>query len=155
MPSNQTLLFSATTGLTLTCKLFPLYSDTLTATAVATEKTIDKGRYSVVYTDIPAGAYRLCAYVNTDPGSANEVYDLTLDTANFLPRSEQLPDTSGITAVLAKLTGITSLANWIRALARQTGADATALSEINSGGGSYKSKHSLEGIRRKQGAGET
>lgn len=153
--ASQTLEFSAATGLTISCKLFAVGSDVVVATAVASEKVNDKNRYSVTFTDVPVGAYRLNGFVNNVPGYANELYDLTLTTATFQPRSEQLPDTSGVTTILGKLTGITSLANWLRAMARQTGADATALSEINSGGGSYKSKHSLEGIRRKQGAGET
>jgi hypothetical protein len=37
----------------------------------------------------------------------------------------------------AVFSGITSLANWLRALARKSTADATALSEINTSGGTY------------------
>lgn len=88
MPTNQTLEFSAGTGLTLTCKLFALGSDTVVATASASEKANDKNRYSVVFADIPAGAYRLNAYVGGTGGFANEVYDLTLTQATFYPRSE-------------------------------------------------------------------
>jgi hypothetical protein len=37
----------------------------------------------------------------------------------------------------ARLAGNTSLANWLKALFRKSAPDATALSEINSGGGTY------------------
>lgn len=88
MPTNQTLEFSAGTGLTLSCKLFALGSDTVVATASASEKANDKNRYAVVFADIPAGAYRLNAYVGATGGFANEIYDLTLTQTTFYPRSE-------------------------------------------------------------------
>lgn len=86
--ATQTLEFSAGTGLTLLCKLFAVGSDTIVGTQIATEKSNDKNRYSVAFTDVPAGAYRLNAFVDTTGGFANEVYDLTLTTATFQPRSE-------------------------------------------------------------------
>ena len=86
--ATQTLEFSAGTGLTLTCKLFAVGSDTVVDTQTATEKTNDINRYSVSFTDVPAGAYRLNAFVGATGGFANEVYDLTLTTATFYPRSE-------------------------------------------------------------------
>jgi len=87
--ATQTLEFAAGTGLTLNCKLFTLGSDTIVASAVAVERTNDLNRYRVSYTDIPAGAYRLNAFIGATGGFANEVYDLTLTTAIFYPRSEQ------------------------------------------------------------------
>lgn len=86
---TQTLEFTAATGLTITCKIFAVGSDTLVDSATATEKTNDKNRYSVSYTDIPAGAYRLNGFVGAVGGFANEIYDLTLTTSTFYPRSEQ------------------------------------------------------------------
>jgi len=86
--ATQTLEFSAGTGLTLSCKLFAIGSDTVVDTQTATEKTNDKNRYSVAFTDVPAGAYRLNAFVGATGGFANEVYDLTVTTATFQPRSE-------------------------------------------------------------------
>jgi hypothetical protein len=94
--ATQTLEFSAGTGLTISCKLFAVGSDTVVATATATEKTNDKNRYSVAYTDIPAGAYRLNGFVSGTGGFANEVYDLTLSTATFQPRSESGVNTGSI-----------------------------------------------------------
>ena len=94
--ATQTLEFSAGTGLTISCKLFAVGSDTVVATATATEKTNDTNRYSVAYTNIPAGAYRLNGFVSGTGGFANEVYDLTLSTATFQPRSESAVNTGSI-----------------------------------------------------------
>lgn len=88
--ATQTLEFSAGTGLTISCKLFAVASDTVVATATASEKTNDKNRYSVAYTDVPAGTYRLNGFVSGVGGFVNEVYDLTLSTATFQPRAEGL-----------------------------------------------------------------
>jgi redox-regulated HSP33 family molecular chaperone len=101
--ATQTLEFSAGTGLTLSCKLFALGSDTVVDTQTATEKTNDKNRYSVAFTDIAAGAYRLNAFVGATGGFANEVYDLTLSTATFYPREEAAAtglDAAGVRAAV-------------------------------------------------------
>lgn len=92
--ATQTLEFSAGTGLTLSCKLFALGSDTVVATQTATEKSNDINRYSVSFTNIPAGAYRLNAFVGATGGFANEVYDLTLTNDTFYPRSESAGTTA-------------------------------------------------------------
>ena len=86
--ATQTLEFNAVGGQSLVCKLFAVGSDTIVATANATEKTNDINRYSVEFTDIPAGAYRLNAFIGSTGGFANELYDLTLTTTTFYPRSE-------------------------------------------------------------------
>jgi hypothetical protein len=101
--ATQTLEFSAGTGLTLSCKLFALGSDTVVDTQTASEKTNDKNRYSVAFTDIAAGAYRLNAFVGATGGFANEVYDLTLSTATFQPRDEAAAggiDAAGVRAAV-------------------------------------------------------
>jgi hypothetical protein len=97
---TQTLEFSAATGLTLTCKLFSIGSDTVVDTQTATEKTNDINRYSVDFVDVPAGAYRLNAFVGATGGFANEVYDLTLTTATFLPRSEADVDLTSVESIV-------------------------------------------------------
>jgi hypothetical protein len=86
--ATQTLEFSAGTGLTLSCKLFALGSDTVVDTQTATERTNDKNRYRVAFTNVPAGAYRMNAFVGATGGFANEVYDLLLATDIYYPRSE-------------------------------------------------------------------
>jgi len=86
--ATQTLEFSAASGLTISCKLFAIGSDTVVDTQTATEKTNDVNRYSVDFVDVAAGAYRLNGFVGSDGGFANEVFDLTLTTATFQPRSE-------------------------------------------------------------------
>ena len=103
--ATQTLEFSAGTGLTLSCKLFALGSDTVVATASASEKANDKNRYAVVFADIPAGAYRLNAYVGATGGFANEVYDLTLTQATFYPRTEAAVS-QGISGLDTKLNTV-------------------------------------------------
>lgn len=86
--ATQTLEFNATTGLTISCKLFALGSDTVLDTQTATEKTNAKNRYSVAFADAPAQATQLIGFVDGVGGFANEIYDLTEDTATFYPRSE-------------------------------------------------------------------
>jgi len=93
MPS-QTLEFTAATSLTLGCQLFPLGSDTPVASGNATEKINDKNRYKVIFNDVAAGEYRLNAFVGAVAGFANEIYDLTLETATFYPRGEIIHVTS-------------------------------------------------------------
>lgn len=90
MPVFQTLEFNASPGLanTITAKLFALGADTIIASAVAIEKTNDKGRYVVVFTDVPAGRYRLNGFVGSTGGYAKETYRLLLLTAKFYPDSE-------------------------------------------------------------------
>jgi hypothetical protein len=60
--ATQTVLFAAASGLTITAtRLFSGTSDTIAATAAATEQTNAKGWYSAAYTDLAAGLYRVVA----------------------------------------------------------------------------------------------
>ena len=86
--ATQTLEFNCTTGFTVTAEIFAVGSVAVTASVSATEKTNDKGRYRAAFTDVAAGSYRLNAFVSSVGGFANEIYDLTLTTATFYPRSE-------------------------------------------------------------------
>lgn len=62
-----------------------------------------------------------------------------LAAAAYIP-----PDNGSITQIEAVLDGITSLADWLRALIRTDAADPVAKAEINTGGGTYdEAKHSL------------
>lgn len=55
---------------------------------------------------------------------------------------------TNVSAIQTVLTGITSLGHWLRAIVRKDAANATALSEINSGGGAFdESTDSQEAIR--------
>jgi hypothetical protein len=65
-----------------------------------------------------------------DPPTNAEMEARTILSANYATSAV-------VAAIAAVLTGITSLANWLRALARSSPADVTALAEINSGGGTY------------------
>lgn len=100
MPYTQSLEFSAATGLTLSCKLFANGSDVVVATATATEKVNDKNRYTVTYTDLPAGTYRLNAFVGAVGGFANETFDLTLATQTFYPRSESTINLTSVSSAV-------------------------------------------------------
>jgi hypothetical protein len=60
--ATQTILFAAASGLTIpTVRLFSGTSDTVTASASATERTNARGIYAADYTDLAAGLYRLIA----------------------------------------------------------------------------------------------
>lgn len=103
--ATQTIEFSATPGLTITAKLFALGSDTVAASVVATEKTNDKGRYEAEFTNVAAGPYRMNCFVGSVGGYANEIYDLTLSTDTFFPRSETIENISIAIEVFKKLIG--------------------------------------------------
>lgn len=90
----QTLEFNATSGLTISCKLFAIGSDTVIDTQTATEKTNALNRYTVDFTDAPAQATQLIGFVGGVGGFVNEIYDLTAATATFYPRSEALVSTA-------------------------------------------------------------
>ena len=61
---------------------------------------------------------------------------------------------TGLNALAGVFTGITSLAKWLRAMARKDTADSTARGEINSGGGTFdESTDSLEAIADAPAAG--
>lgn len=89
---TQILEFNATSGLTLTAKLFAIESDTVVASVVAVERTNDKGRFRATFTDIPAGSYRLNAFIGAVGGFANEVYEIAAASDVYLPLSEKSLD---------------------------------------------------------------
>lgn len=80
--ATQTVEFFAAPSQTVTAKLFSPGSDTQVASVTATEQTNRKGVYRAVYTDVPAGAYRLLALVGTTP-IASWWTDLLLSTATY------------------------------------------------------------------------
>ncbi|HPL80426.1 MAG TPA: hypothetical protein PKY40_15550 [Burkholderiaceae bacterium] len=69
--------------------------------------------------------------------------------ANYTPtRAGYLDAAITSRAAASVLTGITSLAAWLRAMLRKDTADADALTEINAGGGAYsEATDALEAIR--------
>jgi hypothetical protein len=57
-------------------------------------------------------------------------------------------DTAGTTTLLGIFTGMTSLPKWLRGLFRKDAMDATAKSEINTGGGTFsETTESVEALR--------
>lgn len=65
--ATQTVAFQYQTGKTLTLKLYPLDSDTITASQSATERSNQIGVYDAAFTDVAAGTYRAVAYVGAVP----------------------------------------------------------------------------------------
>lgn len=59
---------------------------------------------------------------------------------------------ASVTAIATILSGITSLANWLRAMLRSDTPDSTALAEINTGGGAYAKEMSQQTIRSMVGS---
>jgi hypothetical protein len=134
--ATQTLEFNAGSGLTLSCKVFALNSDTVVDTQTATEQTNDKNRYRVAFTDLPAGAYRLNAFVGAVGGFANEVYDVTLSTATFYPRSEDSTLGGKIIGTLAAGTHTAQTGDAFARLGAPAGASiAEDIANIDGGGG--------------------
>lgn len=86
--ATQTIEFSATTGLTLTAKMFAVGSDTVAGSVSATEKTNHKSRYTATFTDLAAGDYLLSAFVSSTGGFANEKYTILAATNTYYPFSE-------------------------------------------------------------------
>jgi hypothetical protein len=80
--ATQTIEFRAATGLTLSVELFAIGSDTIVATASATEQTNRTGTYSVAFTDVAAGEYQLIAFSSTTP-VASWLVNLKLITSTF------------------------------------------------------------------------
>jgi hypothetical protein len=107
--ATQTLEANATPGLTITGKVFALESDTVAASVVGTAKTNDSGRYLFAFTDLPAGAYRFNGFASGVGGFINEVYDLTLTTDVFIPRSEAASNELGSLAadIISGLSSVT------------------------------------------------
>lgn len=80
--ATQTIEFRSPPTQTITAKLFAVGSDTVVATASATEATNRKGTYSAAFTDVAAGTYELISFVSSTPVARWYVV-LTLTTATF------------------------------------------------------------------------
>jgi hypothetical protein len=82
--------------------------------------------------------------------------DVAASFSTFFNIHSATATVANITTLIGQLTGITSLANWLRGLARKDAMNATAKTELNSGGGNYdESTDSLEAIRDTEPLGTT
>lgn len=97
--ATQTIEFRSPTGQTTTVKLFEIGSDTVVATASATEATNRKGTYAAAFTDVPAGTYQVIPFVGAIP-TAERFVVLTLTTATF-----QATDTATVESAITTLRG--------------------------------------------------
>lgn len=137
--SDRTLLTALAAGVNVTQVLgtaagsytWPAADDAVLAAIAALNNLSAAGAQT-------AAAAALAAYNTT--GVAKEASVQTVST--------------NVSAIQTVLTGITSLANWLRAGLRKSAPDATALSEINSGGGTYSGlTDANEAIRDALGGG--
>lgn len=87
--ATQTVEFPASTGRTLTAKLFAIGSDTQVDSQSATEATNRKGVYSVAFTDAPAADYHLVVVDGSSVPAYVGFVTLTLTTATFQARDNQ------------------------------------------------------------------
>lgn len=95
--ATQTIAFNTTSGQTLTAKLLTIGTDTVIQTASSVTAGInDISLYLAVFTDVPAGDYRLLALNGTTPAFIDNV-TLTLTTATFVTwGADIVTSTSGI-----------------------------------------------------------
>jgi hypothetical protein len=103
------------------------------------------------YANLPAGletrSYQLGQYETAATAFSDTQLSAPVYTPSLALTEVQLDDDGYV-----MLEDITSLANWLRALARASTADATALSEINTGGGTYaEASDSLEAVGAQAG----
>ena len=115
----------------LVVRLFAQNSDTIVQTASAiSEATNRKGWYTATFTDVAAGDYDLMGFVGSTKVCEWVVPDLTLTTATFESYERE-------TVLGLKFSGMTSLVDWLKRLARKdagTAGMAVAETEIQSGG---------------------
>lgn len=151
--ATQTVEFPASTGRTLTAKLFALGSDTQTDSQSATEATNRKGVYAAAFTDVAAARYKLVVLDGSSVPAFVGYVTLTLTTATFEARSEPDSVTEILTAITGStlFTGITSLAQWLGLIAGKQTGNSTARTEIRAtgaGSGTYdETTDSLEANR--------
>jgi hypothetical protein len=134
------------------------------ATAITTDATVDFKEINAgwfewgidTYNEVTNGTYGLAQLLRTSAYTAPDNSGITAIKAKTdnLPASpaatgaamtltsaydaaKTAASQSSVNAIATILDGITSLANWLRAFARKSTPDATALSEINNGGGGY------------------
>lgn len=102
--ATQTVEFIASTGQTITAKLFAPGSDTIVASAAATEGTNRKGTYSVDFTDVPSGLYRISAFNPSVIPLAHYWVDLLLVTDTYQTYEVPLSVlTSGVASIITPL----------------------------------------------------
>lgn len=131
--ATQTIEFRSPPSQTITAKLFAVGSDTVVATASATEATNRKGTYSAAFTDIAAGTYELISFVSAIP-VARWYVALTLTTATF-----QATDTVTVESAISAMRGadndtLKTLSDQIDGLSAATGSGArTVTITVNDG----------------------
>ena len=96
--ATQVIEFVAATGQSLTIKLFAAESDTVVATATATEETNRRGVYLASVTDVAAGLYQVIGFVGAQSVA---VWDVELELAAGTYRAAGIGDTTPAAATSA------------------------------------------------------
>jgi hypothetical protein len=113
------------------------------------------GKVRLSGTDQPAGT-NAGDVAYTEPGKSIKAQTDKFTNLDAIPMSKKIPatvatgDGADAATLLAKFTGITLLAKWLRGLFRKSAMDATAKTEVNDGGGTYdEATDSLEAAGEK------
>lgn len=132
------------TGLTLAAQLVDTTGADVGAPIAAGFSEIGGGQYQFAHAAYPDGFRGGVKVSRTD----------TADVLCFIPINPEEGEQVGIIRTI--LAGITSLAAWLRAMARMDAPDATAIAELNAAGGTYAAAtDSLEAIGAGAGGGLT
>jgi hypothetical protein len=151
--ATQTIVFEADADLTLSAVVYPVGSNSAFASVTPTQAA-RKGIYSFTLSG-SSGVYEI--HISETAGRLGILYVETTNTAATFDAVGQLVDLShsaSLSSLLSRVpaalfAGITSLANWLGALAGKA-TDSTTKGEINStaaGAGYNQSTDSLEAIR--------
>lgn len=128
------MAFTLTTVLTLPEHLSAL---TLSAQLIDTAGANVGSAVASGFVNVGGGQY-LWHYASYPDGFRGAVKFTRTDTSSVVACVAINPEEGEQVGLIRTiLTGITNLAAWLRALARKSAPDATALSEINTGGGTY------------------
>lgn len=108
-------------------------------------------RFSLTQAESDADEIILAATSSTDGVRIEPIQVFTEPEGRLLDAAYDAAKTSAtqasVTAIATILSGITSLANWLRAMLRSDTPDSTALAEINTGGGAYAKEMSQQTLR--------
>jgi hypothetical protein len=107
------------------------------ATAITGTTTVDSQEVSAIAMVVPDALVSSRSTL-----TAQQVWEYATRTLTAIS------DSAGVATLLSIFTGMTSLPKWLRGLFRKDAMDATAKTEINTGGGTFaETTDSLEAIR--------
>lgn len=126
----------------------------LNALAATNSAFVDGAGRVILNTDCVAGTVTVRGHFtitdNVLGGFAGTITDSArwAEDQSIASVTTSVPNSAGVTTILGQLTGITSVAAWLRGLFRKDAMNATAKSEVNTGGGGFdEATDSVEAIR--------